>query len=265
MAVNIMKCTGRVSQQGVVIRMNPLTTRFVARLRDREESAWLELWEVFGPVIRAQLHRWASGSVGQETVRDLTQETLAALSCSIQRFDPDRGVRFSSWLLSIAKHVLCDELDRRNALKRGGGRRPASFDEGSMSESRGARPDEVYERNVFNAKVHASIRATEASSDFMHFQVFRLRVLEGVAGKEVAIQLGISEPTVSRHTRRVRDRLRSDLSEMIATYSFTEEEAHEADLAGLTADDALFDEAVSEIWHAQSDLLEQDEMRSARA
>ena len=103
--------------------MNPLTTRFVSRLRNRDEAAWFELWDVFGPVIRSQLHRWARGSVGQETVRDLTQETLAALSNSIDRFDPGRGVRFSTWLLSIAKHVLGDELDRRNALKRGGGRR----------------------------------------------------------------------------------------------------------------------------------------------
>ena len=82
--------------------MNPLTTGFVRRLRDRDESAWFELWDVFGPVIRHQLHRWGRGAVGMETVRDLTQETLAALSNSIDRFDPSRGVRFSTWLLSIA-------------------------------------------------------------------------------------------------------------------------------------------------------------------
>ena len=73
----------------------------------------------FGPVLRIHLSRWGHGAIGVETVRDLTQETLAALSKSIDRYDPNRGARFSTWLLSIAKHVLGDEIDRRMAQKRG--------------------------------------------------------------------------------------------------------------------------------------------------
>jgi len=30
---------------------------------------------------------------------------------SIDRYDPSRGARFSTWLLAIAKHVLGDELE----------------------------------------------------------------------------------------------------------------------------------------------------------
>ena len=128
--------------------MNPMTTSFVARLRNRDDAAWFELWTVFGPVIRAQLTRWGRGAVGMATVEDLTQDTLTALSGSIDRFDPDRGARFSTWLLSIAKHVLGDELDRRNALKRGGGKRAASLDESFMGRSNDPQPDAEYERLV---------------------------------------------------------------------------------------------------------------------
>ena len=134
-----------------------------------------------------------------------------------------------------------------------------------MSEWQGARPDEIYERNIFHAKVYASIRSTETSSEFLQFQVFRLKLLEGVSGKEIATQLGISEPTVSRHMKRVRTRLREDLKTMITTYSFTEDEIDEADQAGLSSDDALFDEAICEIWNTQAALVEQDELRTARA
>ena len=88
--------------------MHPLTTTFVNRLRQRDETAWFELWETFGPVIRAQLTRWGRGNVGVETVRDLTQETLAAVSNHIDRYDPARGARFSTWLLAIARHALGD-------------------------------------------------------------------------------------------------------------------------------------------------------------
>jgi RNA polymerase sigma factor (sigma-70 family) len=242
--------------------MNPLTTGFIRRLRDRDEAAWFELWEVFGPVIRHQLHRWGRGSVGVETVRDLTQETLAALSGAIDRYDPARGARFSTWLLSIAKHVLGDELDRRNAQKRNSGRRPIALDESFMGEWGGAKPDELYEQNVFQAKVYAAIRAAETDCDFLQFQVFRMRVLDGIQGKNVAEQLGVSAPTVTRHLQRVRSMLRDQLATIVATYSFTADERRELDQAGLVGDDGLFDEAIADIWHRQTELVREDEIRA---
>jgi len=234
--------------------MNPLTTNFIKRLRNGDDAAWFELWEVFGPVLQAQLTRWGRGNVGVETVRDLSQETLAALSKSIDRYDPSRGARFSTWLLSIARHVLGDELDRRNALKRGGGVRAASLDESFMGQSGAVDADEEYERMVFRAKVYAAVRKTEVETDFMMFQVYRMRTFDDVSGKEVASQLGISEPTVSRHLAKVRTTLRRRLAEVISLYSFTDEEAKEAEEAGLYADDVLFDEALADIYHQQTRL-----------
>ncbi len=244
--------------------MNTLTTSFVRRLRERDEAAWFELWVIFGPVLRAQLTKWGRGRIGVETVRDLTQETLAALSSSIERYDPNRGARFSTWLLSIAKHALGDEIDRRMALKRGGGRRPAEFDERFMGHAAMVEADDVYHQNVFRAKVYASIRRTETEAEFMQFQVYRMRVFDGVSGKEVAEQLGISEPTVSRYLHKVRDLLRRRLGEVVATYSFTPEEVSEPDRAGLGGDDAMFDEGLAEIYHRQSRLLLEDEAGASR-
>jgi len=245
--------------------MNTLTTSFVRRLRDRDETAWFELWQVFGPVLRAQLARWGKGRIGVETVRDLTQETLAALSDSIDRYDPARGARFSTWLLSIAKHALGDEIDRRMALKRGAGRKPTEFDERFMSKAAAAEADDAYEQNVFRAKVYAAIRQAEPQADFLQFQVYRMRVFDGLLGKEVAEQLGISEPTVSRHLHRIRGLLRRRLAETISTYSFTEDEQREAAKAGLGEDDSTFDDALCDIYHQQSQLILQDETAASAA
>jgi len=239
--------------------VNTLTTTFVRRLRDRDEAAWFELWEVFGPVLRAQLTKWGRGRVGVETVRDLTQETLAALSNSIERYDPSRGARFSTWLLSIAKHALGDEIDRRMAQKRGGGKRPTELDERYMGASALVEADAVYEANVFHAKVYAAIRQTEQEVDFVQFQVYSMRIFDDHAGKHVAEQLGVSEPTVSRHLQRIREELRRRVREVVATYSFTEEELAELEKAGLGGEDRLFDEALAEIYHRQSRLMREDE------
>lgn len=244
--------------------LNSLTTSFIGRLRSNDQAAWFELWETFGPVLRAQLTKWGKGRIGAETVRDLSQETLAALSDSIDRFDPARGARFSTWLLAIAKHVLGDEMDRRMAQKRGGGRKSAAFDDAWMRASGDIGVDKHYEAAVFRAKVEAAIRLVEKQADFTDFAIFRMRILDGRSGKEVAEDLSISEPTVSRRLAKVRLLLRERLGEVITTYSFTQEELEEARRNGLElnpskSDDALFDEAVSEIYHLQVELRRADE------
>lgn len=241
-----------------------MTTSFVARLKRNDEAAWFELWETFGPVIRAQLSKWGKGRIGAETVRDLSQETLAALSDSIDRYDPARGARFSTWLLAIAKHVLGDEMDRRNAQKRGSGKKSGAFDEAWMTASAQQGVDDAYEAAVFRAKVEAAIRLVEKETDFTDFSIYRMRVLDGQAGKDVAVALGMSEPTISRRLAKVREALRRRLTETIQTYSFTPEELAEAqrngiDLNPTNTDDAMFDESVAEIYHRQTELRRRDE------
>jgi RNA polymerase sigma-70 factor (ECF subfamily) len=233
-----------------------LTTGFVGRLRARDPEAWFELWETFGPILRAQLRRWGRGRIGIETVQDLSQETLAALAGAIDQHDPSRGARFSTWLLAIAKYTFGDEMDRRMAKKRGEGRKPLSIEEEWAGATDLPSPGESYERAVLGAKVEAAIRMTERESDFMDFSIYRMRVLEGKSGRSVAQALRVSEPTVSRRLTSIRRRLRDHMSHVIVKFSFTEEERDEGLRNALgtnptKADDALFDEAVAEIWREQ--------------
>jgi hypothetical protein len=69
---------------------------------------------------------------------------------------------------------------------------------------------------------------------------------------------------VSRRLTKVRDALRTRLREVIATYSFTADEAAEPEKHGLAlaptkSDDALFDEAIAEIYHRQQELRRRDQ------
>jgi len=234
--------------------LHDLTTGFIGRLRARDSAAWFELWEIFGPVLRAQLSRWGRGRIGAETVQDLSQETMVALASAIDRHDPSKGARFSTWLLAIAKYTLGDEIDRRTAQKRGGGVKPLSIDGVDPGGDDGLAPDEAFELQVFDAKVEAALRELERSSDLLDFETFRMRVLEGRGGREVAEALGTSQPTVSRRLARARTRLREALFEVFARYSFAEEDWAEMERNGLGriptkgTDDASFDDAVAEIY-----------------
>jgi len=244
--------------------LNSLTTSFISRLKAQDTAAWYELWETFGPVLRAQLSKWGKGQIGAETVKDLSQETLAPLSASIDRYDPAKGARFSTWLLDIAKHTLGDEIDRRMAQKRGSGKRASTLEEGWMGEASGRSPDGIYEAAVFRAKVYAAIRMVERECDFTDFSVYRMRVFDGMSGKDVAQSLGTSEPTVSRRLTKVRDSLRERLREVIVTYSFTDEEIKEAERNGLPlspnkGDDGLFDDAIADLYLKEIEARRQEE------
>ncbi|HJN71938.1 MAG TPA: sigma-70 family RNA polymerase sigma factor [Phycisphaerales bacterium] len=235
--------------------MNALTTTFVRRLRDRDEAAWFELWQDFGPAIRFQLSKWGGGRIGIETVQDLTQDTLAALSTCIERYDPSRGARFSTWLLSIAKHTLGDEMDRRNAQKRNSGVKPLSLDERIDSSNVALEVDDIFEQRMFAAKICAAIRRTESEADFVQFQVWRMRALDNKTGKEVSEALGISEPTVSRYMTKVRDQLKQRIAEVVMQYSFTPEEEAEAQKASLSGSESVFDDSISNLYHSHQIFL----------
>ncbi len=235
-----------------------LSTRFIGRLQAREAGAWFEMWEIFGPVVEAQLGRWGKGRLSTWTVRDLSQDTLAALAQAIDRHDPSRGARFSTWLLAIARHVMTDEFSRRNAQKRGSGKTASSLDESRVASDAVLAPDKEYEAAIFRSKVEAAVRAAEHEVEFLEYEVFRQRIIEGRSGKQVADSLGISSPTVTRRLQRVRDVIRARLVETVARFSFTEEEEFEAARNGLEAnpknkDDQLFDETLGEILRHQEE------------
>ncbi len=235
--------------------MHDLTTNFIGRLRARDGAAWFELWETFGPILRSQLSRWGRGRIGVETVQDLSQDTMVALAGAIDRHDPSRGARFSTWLLAIAKYTLSDEMDRRGAIKRGSGVKPLALDgiEGLEPGSAGPTPDEHYELEVFDAKVEAALRQLERDAELLDFETFRMRVLEGQGGRDVAAALGTSEPTVSRRLARARGLLQGLLFDVFARFSFADEEWQEMERNGLgripnKTEDASFDESVAEIY-----------------
>lgn len=229
--------------------MISINTDLLGRLKKADAAAWYEMWEVFGPSIERLIGSIASRYFGQETIKDVSQETLARVYQEIAKFDPNRGVKFSTWLYAIAKHVVYSELTSRNAQKRGGGQKPMSLDDTIHEVSKEARPDTEFELAVFRAKVYRALKEVEKAAEFSEFECYRLRLTRGLQGKDISNMLGMSEASVSRYLKRVRDQIREAVKQAVMGYSWTDDEKSEFTVSGLTAaDDDAFDQALSDIY-----------------
>jgi RNA polymerase sigma factor (sigma-70 family) len=239
--------------------MQPLSTQLVRRLRAGDQQAWYRLWHVFGPAIQSTIRRFGRQQFSWETVRDMTQETLGEAARQIDRFDPSRGVRFSTWLLSIARHVVCNEFDRRMAAKRGRGMSPAALDGvPEPADSQIASPSAEYEQAVFRAKVYHALQQVESRRTMAEFEAYRLRLTRRITARQIAETLGVSEPTVSRYLKRVREDLRQTIRQVVQEFSFTPAEEQELSTCGLDrADEEMFDEALASIYHQEARLRHQ--------
>ncbi len=114
--------------------------------------------------------------------QDLTQEFFHRLLSKnqLRMVDREKG-RFRSFLLASLKHFLCNEWDRRKALKRGGGKAPISLDD-EVAEARFQQecsndlpPDEQFEKAWALALLERAMN--------------RLRAEQGAAGKEAVFDV----------------------------------------------------------------------------
>jgi RNA polymerase sigma-70 factor (ECF subfamily) len=167
---------------------------------------------------------------GPEDARDLVQGFFAALleHDGLAALDRDQG-RFRSFLMAACTHYLSNQIDRRKARKRGGGRLILPID-GPEAEGRyGSEPvheltaERLYQRRWATTLLERVLAALEAE---MHqagkarlFEALRPALLgeaERVPYARIAAELGLSEGAARAAAHRLRGRYRALLHEEVA-------------------------------------------------
>jgi RNA polymerase sigma factor (sigma-70 family) len=183
---------------------------------------------------------------------DLTQGFFARLLArdDWRTLSQEHG-RFRSFLLASLKHFLCNEWDRQQAAKRGGGRRPLSLDF-AAADSRctwepaaGRTPEEEFDRQwalALLARVRTKLgEQYAAAGKAPHFEALE-SLLTGeraeISYRELGERLDMSEGAVKVAVHRLRRRFGELLRQEIAQT--------------LTADDQVDDELRSLLRALQS-------------
>ena len=142
--------------------------------------------------------------------------------------DQQRG-RFRSFLLTMFKRFLMNELDRENALKRGGGQRIQSLN-ADEAESRyrlepqdDTTPEQIYERRwaitlldrVLN-RLREEYHERDKADLFDHCQVYLTGTSKAASYAEVGERLGMKENALKVAVHRMRQRYRELIRDEVA-------------------------------------------------
>lgn len=155
-----------------------------------------------------------------EQAQDLTQDFFAYVleRDLFAKADPVRG-RFRSFLRAVCDHQLSDQRDRKNALKRGGGRPPLPID-ALDAEGRYARepahemtPDRIFDRSwaltLLSRVLDQLQREYHDAGRAATFEVLRVVLTggsESISHATIADRLGTTEGAVRVAVHRLRRR-----------------------------------------------------------
>lgn len=187
----------------------------IDRIRAGDAAAWEELIARF----EGRLLAFVRGRTRDKSeAEDVVQETFVGLLVSLPNFDRRRPLE--KYLFSIAAHKLTDLLRRQ-------GRRPAislaaarsSQSEGSAWEPAGkARPASTIARSAERRRIEQSAVAAaiggqidlwRQQGQWEKIKCCELLFLRGLANKEAAARLGISEQAVANHKFEFLARLKT--------------------------------------------------------
>lgn len=170
--------------------MSPAEHELLQRCRDRDESAWRELYRTYAPTVERFLR---SMGTHDSEVEDALQRVFIELLRAIGRFRGD--ARLSTYLYRIAARVSSKAGKRRSrwllTFKPMEDYHAASMEDARTPEARVA--------------ARGSLDVVSAALDELPFKfrvVWVMREIEGLSTEEAGAALGIPVPTVrTRHFR----------------------------------------------------------------
>ena len=149
----------------------------------------------------------------RERAADLTQETFLRV---VQRADSFRGgSKLSTWIYAIARN-LCIDHGRRMVFRRHrslDAPMKAGEEKSSPMVDRVASAEPVTDRDAIAEQLQLQIAEAVEELPEDQREVFLLRQVQGMAFKDIAELVGVSENTVKSRMRYALERLQGALAE----------------------------------------------------
>ncbi len=170
----------------------------VRRLRERDRTAWEELYDEYGTRLRGFAYRLTGNSHDAD---DLVQETFVRALPRLDRLDPDT-VDLGPYLFTTLRNLFLKSVER--------GRRAEPVAE--VPEPAVPAPiDDDPERSTLLHRQQEEVRTANAQLAPRQRLVLALRELEDKSYAEIGVIVGLKENAVAQLISRARDSLRTEL------------------------------------------------------
>jgi RNA polymerase sigma-70 factor, ECF subfamily len=166
--------------------------------RDRDSNAFRELFEFYGPRVRAMMMRQGADVAAAE---DIAQETLLTVWRKAHLFAADKG-NVSTWIYTIARNLRIDRIRRQP---------PAQDLPSEVFEipSDDDLPDETLNRDQQRERIREVLETLPPEQ----YEVVRLSYIEGLSHNEIAGALGAPLGTVKSRMRLAYEKIREAVGE----------------------------------------------------
>jgi RNA polymerase sigma-70 factor (ECF subfamily) len=218
-----VKCFQSTHWSAVVTAADSAAPGAEEALENLCRSYWFPLYAY----VRRQAHT-------PEDAQDLTQEFFRRLleKKYLRLADRERG-RFRSFLLTALKHFLVDDWRRAQAVKRGGGKLPESWDAEKaealyqLEASDNTNPERAYDRRWavlllerVLERLGGEFRAAGRGEMFEELKAFLWGEGDASSHAELSVRLAVSEGAarvaVHRFRRRYQELLRTEIGRTVA-------------------------------------------------
>lgn len=177
----------------------PTRASLLERLKNWDDSAsWRDFFFTYWKLIYGVARK---AGLNDAEAQDVVQETIISVAQKMRDFayDPRTG-SFKGWLMRLTEWRITDQF-RKKQYEKGGQRFPR---EQALSEADLEKHvetpdlnfeqmwDQEWERHV----LEAALQKVRNQVEPLHFQMFHLHVLKGMAADEVARKLGVKLPAV---------------------------------------------------------------------
>lgn len=194
--------------------MIELDHEVVSRAQAGEEDACRTIIEVLHRPVLATIYRFL-GSRFQADLEDIAQDIFLKLFRSIERFDRDRGVKFTTWTYTLVRNHCFDVLKKRQLKTTSLTVVDDEDKQRDLPDHDAQEPTPILEARELGRKIEEALSLLGEDQRM----VFILREYEGLEYGAIAQVMDVSEGTVKSRLHRAKEALRTRLAPYLRTGS----------------------------------------------
>lgn len=188
---------------------NLIENDVVQRAQANDPEASRQIVEAMYPPMMGFIFRLL-GPKHRGQMEDIAQDVFLKVFRALKRFDVNRGVRFSTWVLTFTRNHCLDILKKKQLPTFS--MSSTAFDEGPLAlpDEGALTPDQVANSKDIGDRIDLALREINPEQR----AVFEMRERRGMEYTDIAKLMGVAEGTVKSRLHRARLALRDLLTDL---------------------------------------------------